>query len=76
MRLRTVPSMAVSDAMRTVLSSSLKDDEKLRDILELLDSAGVLAATEPKPLPEVNRAEVRLVCWIAVGRGAPDTLKS
>jgi hypothetical protein len=38
-------------------------------VVELLDSAGIRPAEEPKSLPPVSQSEVRLVAWMAVSRG-------
>ena len=68
MRLRSVPSRRVSNAMRALLNKGLGDSDLLAEILDLLDHEGVQPAPEPKPLPEVNQTEVRLIAWMAVSR--------
>ena len=68
-RLRSVPMRNVSNAMRGVLNLSVSDSEKVQAIIELLDNFGIQPAPEPKALPEVSKAEVRLVAWMAVLRG-------
>lgn len=69
-RLRSVPSRRVAIGMRRVLSSTSEAGEKLQEIIALLDVEGVQEAPEPKPLPDVNPSEIRLVTWMAVGSGA------
>ncbi len=73
-RLRSVPSRRVSNAMRSLLNKDLGDAELLTEIIQLLDFEGIQPAPEPKPLPEVNLSEVRLIAWMAVGKGQPVTL--
>ena len=68
-RLRSVPSRRVSIAMRRVLNSVAEDSKKLQEIINLLNLEGVQEAPEPKPLPDVNPSEIRLVTWMAVGAG-------
>lgn len=67
-RLRSVPSRAVAIGMRAVLNKDLTSEAKLLEIIEVLDSAGIAKAPEPKALPEVNSSEVRLVAWMAVSK--------
>jgi hypothetical protein len=40
--------------------------ERLREIINLLDAAGIQPASDPKALPAVNLGEVRLVSWMAI----------
>jgi len=69
-RLRSVPVRRVSNAMRAVLSKDLKADQKISEIIDLLNEEGVQPAPEPAALPEVSLSEVRLVAWMAVQKGA------
>jgi hypothetical protein len=55
--------------MRSLLNKGLSDAELLAEILQLLDFEGIQPAPEPKPLPEVNISEVRLIAWMAVRKG-------
>jgi superfamily II DNA or RNA helicase len=68
-RLRAVPSTSVARQMRRILSSEVSLEQKLKSVVELLDSAGIRPAEEPKSLPPVSQSEVRLVAWMAVSRG-------
>ena len=68
-RLRSVPSRRVSNSMRRVLNGDGPDDQKVANILNLLDQEGVQEAPEPKPLRDINISEVRLVTWMAVAKG-------
>ena len=68
-RLRSVPSRRVANAMRAILNLEGDDSKKLQAIIELLDLEGIQEAPEPQALPEVNLSEVRLVTWMAVGKG-------
>ncbi len=68
MRLRSVPSRRVSNGMRALLNQGLSDSDLLSEIVKLLDFEGVQPAPEPKPLPEVNLSEVRLIAWMAVAK--------
>ena len=65
---RCVPPPRVVRKMREVLNLDVKDSEKILKIIELLDEQGIQEAKEPKPLPVVALAEVRLVAWMAVGK--------
>ena len=67
-RLSSVPPPRVVRKMRQVLSLEIKDAEKILKIIELLDEQGIQEAKEPKPLPAVALAEVRLVAWMAVAK--------
>ena len=67
-RLSSVPPPRVVRKMREVLNLDVKDSEKILKIIELLDEQGIQEAKEPKPLPVVALAEVRLVAWMAVGK--------
>ncbi len=67
-RLSSVPPPRVVRKMREVLNLDVKDSEKILKIIELLNEQGIQEAKEPKPLPVVALAEVRLVAWMAVGK--------
>lgn len=67
-RLSSVPPFRVVRKMRGVLSLELSDSEKVLKVIQLLDEQGIQEANEPKPLPPVAKAEVRLVAWMAVGK--------
>lgn len=68
-RLRTVPKRRVSNAMRRILNKQLKDEDRLMEIIALLDAEGIQPTPDPQPLPAVNKSEVRLVTWMAVSKG-------
>jgi len=68
-RLRSVPKRRVSNAMRGILNEQLKDEDRLKEIIGLLDAEGVQPTPDPQPLPAVNKSQVRLVTWMAVSRG-------
>jgi hypothetical protein len=67
-RLSSVPPFKVVKSMRGVLNLEVKDQEKIKKVIELLDEQGIQEANEPKPLPPVSLSEVRLVAWMAVGK--------
>lgn len=52
--------------MRRVLNTDLTAADHLEEIINLLDSAGIKPANDPKALPAVNLSEVRLVSWMAI----------
>lgn len=65
-RLRTVAPNRVTREMRRVLNLELETADRLKEIINLLDSAGIQPASDPIVLPAVNRSEVRLVSWMAI----------
>ena len=69
-RLRSVPKRRVSNAMRGILNKQFKDEDRLQEIIRLLDTEGIQPTPDPQPLPAVNKSQVRLVTWMAISRGA------
>jgi len=67
-RLRSVPKRRVSNAMRQILNKQFKDEDRLAEIISLLDAEGIQPTPDPQPLPEVNKSQVRLVTWMAVSK--------
>jgi hypothetical protein len=57
--------------MRALLNKGLSDLDLLLEIIQFLEFEGVQPAPEPKPLPEVNRSEIRLIAWMAVAKSQP-----
>ena len=70
-RLRSVPKRRVSNAMRQILNKQLKDEDRLTEIISLIDAEGIQPTPDPQPLPEVNKSQVRLVTWMAVSKQTP-----
>ena len=68
-RLRSVPKRRVSNAMRGIPNKQLKDDDRLQEIIGLLDAEGIQPTPDPEPLPAVNKSQVRLAAWMAVSKG-------
>ncbi len=68
-RLRSVPKRRVSNAMRAILNKELNDEDRLQEIISLLDVEGIQPTPDPEPLPAVNKSQIRLVTWLAVSRG-------
>ena len=65
-RLRSVPSAKVSRAVRAALNEGRTEEERIALVTEVLNEAGITAPPPRKPLPEVEKHEVRLVTWMAV----------
>lgn len=68
-RLMSVPSKKVERAMRHILNQQIPDVEKVANVLELLEEAGIQPAKKVNPLSAVAAHEVRLVAWMAVQGG-------
>ncbi len=72
-RLNTAPSERITREIRTVLRSDALPAEMVRGIRELVLDFGLPPARPPDPLPVIDKNEVHLVAWMAVGpaAGAP-----
>lgn len=65
-RLRSVPSAKVARQVRGALNEGRTDEERIGLITQVLDDAGITAPPPRKPLPDIEKHEVRLVTWMAV----------
>lgn len=65
-RLRSVPSAKVARQVRRALNEGRTDEERIGLIAQVLDDAGITAPPPRKPLPDLEKHEVRLVTWMAV----------
>lgn len=68
-QLRTVPPVKTSRLVRRILESAESSTEKLEQIKQLLDDAGITPTTPAEPLPWVDEDQIRLVAWMAVEGG-------
>ena len=65
-KLNAVPSKKVERAVRSALSTTGSDEEKILAVKEEVEAAGLQKPEPPKPLDAVTQNQVRLVCWMAV----------
>ncbi len=65
-RLRAVPSAKVARQTRGALNDGRTDEERIKNVVAVLDEAGITAPPPREPLPDVEPHEVRLVTWMAV----------
>ena len=65
-KLNAVPSKKVERAVRSALSMSGTDQERILAVKEEVEAAGLQKPEPPKPLDAVTQNQVRLVCWMAV----------
>jgi hypothetical protein len=56
----------IVDSVRLIVRSDDSNTGKLRNLSEYVQSQGLKAPEPVKPLPVVQRDEVRVVCWMAV----------
>ena len=65
-KLNAVPSKKVERAVRTALSLSGTEKERILAVKEEVEAAGLQKPEPPKPLAVVTQNQVRLICWMAV----------
>lgn len=65
-KLNAVPSKKVERAVRSALSLSGTEQERILAVKEEVEAAGLQKPEPPKPLDVVTQNQVRLVCWMAV----------
>ena len=65
-KLNAVPSKKVERAVRSALSTSGTDQERILAVKDEVEAAGLQKPEPPKPLDLVTQNQVRLVCWMAV----------
>lgn len=69
-RLNAVPANKVERAVSKVLKEEVSTRQKIQNVIEILDDAGIQAPPRTEALPAVKEHEVRLVVWMAVqGQG-------
>jgi hypothetical protein len=56
----------IVDAVRHIVRSDNSDAEKLRDLAAYVHGQGLKAPEPVKPLPVIQRDDIRVVCWMAV----------
>ena len=52
-----------------ILATSGTDADRIRLLAELVAAEGLEAPPAPVPLPPVEEEDIRLVAWMAVGKG-------
>ena len=65
-RLSSVPSVKVARSVRGALNTGRTDEERIALVRLVLDEAGITPPPPRKPLPPIEKHEVRLVAWLAV----------
>ncbi len=53
-------------AIRAALKSDDEPAEQARQVLQVIDELGLQPYQAPRPLPEITKQDVHLVCWLAI----------
>ena len=68
-QLNTTPKQVTRREINEILNSEFSDQQKLRKLLEVVESAGLTPAKSAKGLSRITKDEVRLIAWMAVKAG-------
>jgi superfamily II DNA/RNA helicase len=68
-KLNSVPSHPVQRKIREILNEQSSDNEKFRQLVEVVNLHGLRSAEPVEPLPAIALNDVRLITWMAVKAG-------
>ena len=56
----------IVDSVRRIVRSEKSNNEKLLELADYVQAQGLRAPEPIKPLPVIDKDEIRVVCWMAV----------
>ena len=60
------PLSEIVDAVRLIVRSADSDPDKLKKLVAYVHGQGLKAPEPVKPLPVIQKEEIRVVCWMAI----------
>ena len=56
----------IVDAIRSIVRSDKSNNERLVELADYVQARGLKAPEPIRPLPVIDKSDIRVVCWIAV----------